>query len=282
MTPEALVYGTFLVFVVAIGLTVGSFLNVCIARMPDDRSLLPRSHCPHCRHTIRAKDNIPVWSWLWLRARCRDCAAPIGARYPAVEALGALVAVLVFRRFVPDAASIDPVHLTAAAIYFVLLAMLIVAAFVDVSHRIIPDQTSIYAVPFALAAMALLEWLGHTDWMGVSFRSAVLGSAAAGGLFALVSLTWVYLFRREGLGWGDVKLIALVGAFLGAIPGSLVVLLLSTLTMSVVGLTHLVWARKRLPLPFGPVLALCAAVYVLYGDLVLQTLFPGAARTIGL
>ena len=282
MSPELLYYGTYLVFVVAIGLSIGSFLNVCIARLPEDRSLLPRSHCPRCQHAIRARDNVPVLSWVVLRGRCRDCSTPISPRYPLVELLGALTAVLVFRRFVPDVDAIDATHLTAAAVYFAFASVLIVAAMVDISHRIIPDETSIYAVPFALGAMALLEWMGHADWMAVSFRAGVLGAAGAGGFFAVISLTWVFLFRREGLGWGDVKLIVVVGAVLGPVPGAMVVLLLSALSMSVVGLTHLVWAKRRLPLPFGPVLALCAVVYVLYGDVVLQTLFPGAARNLGL
>lgn len=265
-------------FAVTFGLVIGSFLNVCIARMPEDRSVVaPGSHCERCQQPIRWFDNVPVLSYVLLKGRCRHCDTPIGASHPLVEVLGGLMAWLLFRRFVPDPALLDLPHVAAWGVYFGFASLLIVATYVDLRHRIIPDPTSSWAVPLGVASVALLAWLGYDGWLATSWRSSVLGAAFGGGFFAVTGLLARFLSGREALGFGDVKLIAMIGAFLGPLPGVLLVMLIGSLIGSVIGIlaTLILWRRPMLP--FGPPLAIGALVYVLYGDLLLRAFFPAMA-----
>jgi leader peptidase (prepilin peptidase) / N-methyltransferase len=253
-------------FAVLYGLVIGSFLAVCIVRLPEDRSLLVPSACPHCAAKVRWHDNVPVLGWLWLRGRCRSCGEAISPLYPLVELLTALLAWLVFRKVFVDPADLDLAHIVAWVTRFGFLCLLVVAAAVDVRHRIIPDQTSIYAVPFGIAAAALLAWLGFdaVGWPG--WQEALLGAAFWGALFAALSLAGRFVMGVDALGWGDVKLVTMFGAFLGVLPGTLLALLFGSLIGSAVGLGALAVQRRRTALPFGPPLALGAAVVALWGD----------------
>lgn len=259
-------------FAVAYGLAIGSFLAVCIVRLPEDRSLLVPSGCPRCGARIRWYDNVPVLSWLALRARCRSCGTPIPPLYPLVELLGGLLGLLVFRQVFVDPADLDLAHAAAWTVRFGFLALLVVAAYVDVRHRIIPDETSIYAVPVGIAAAALLQWLGWDAPGWIGWREAIAGTVLWGGLFAAISLGFRFVTGVDGLGWGDVKLAAMLGAFLGPL-GGMVALLFASLTGSIVGLAVVLVRRRRPALPFGPPIALGAAVFVLWGP-VLAELLP--------
>jgi leader peptidase (prepilin peptidase)/N-methyltransferase len=263
-------------FAFGFALCIGSFLNVCIARIPEDRSVVwPPSACPACGHRIRARDNVPVLSWLLLRGRCRDCATPISPLYPAIELLTGLMGWLVYRRVVTGPGDLDLAHLAAWVFFLLFAAMLIAQTYIDIRHYIVPDEFSIYAVPFGVGGAALLHALGYTG--APTWQGAVVGALAGGGTLGLVSLAYWLVRREEGVGLGDVKLLAMIGSFLGALPALPVVVMVGSMAGAAVGLTALALQRKglRSALPFGPFLALGALVYLLHGDAILRALFPG-------
>lgn len=239
---------------IAFGLCIGSFLNVVIARMPAGRNIVfPRSACPRCGHLIAWYDNVPVLSWLWLRARCRHCREPISWRYPAVEALtGALFALALLRRGIG-------LDLLAALLF---LAGLIVITGIDFDHQIIPDSVTLpgIAVGFLLSLAA-----GGGRWQG-----SAVGILVGGGIFVVIIVVSVLLTGQPGMGGGDVKLGAMIGAFLG---WKLVVLsaLLSVFVGGPLALVLLATGRKgrKDPLPFGPFLALGGAISLFWGDAIL-------------
>ncbi len=262
----------------AIGLAVGSFWNVAIARLPEGRSLWTPSACEACGHRVRPRDNVPVLSWLWLRGRCRDCGTPFSAVHPLGELLGGMLGLLVFRRFVPDPDAMHAAEIVTAAFAFALVADLVIASYVDIRHRIIPDETSSYAIPVAVAAAAILTAIGAPDPLVVSWKLSVLGAAAGGGFLGLVAWIANWLAGQEALGWGDVKLMGLLGAAFGPLPGAFAVLLLASLLGAAVGLVVTVVARRRVHLPFGPALALSGIVYVFWGLELASILVPGMSR----
>src|SRR6058998_2426022 len=207
----------------ALGACIGSFLNVCIYRLPQDESVLrPASRCPRCATPIAWRDNIPLLSWLLLGARCRACRASIPARYPLVEAATGALAVLALVGFGPS---------PAAAVAFLFTAALLLITFVDLDHRFIPDEVSLPGIVVGLGAAFLPGGIGPLD-------------ALAGAVLWAVAWTYERLTGVEGMGFGDVKLLAMIGAFLGwqAIPAVLVV---SSLTGSLAGLALIFTRRGR-------------------------------------
>lgn len=260
----------YLGFGVALGLIIGSFLNVVIARLPEDRSVVsPPSACPRCNTPIAPRDNVPVLSWLLLRGRCRSCAAPISSLYPTIELLTGALAAALYLRLLPGPEALDLPHAAAFLVHLVFVAMLIAITFIDLRHYIIPDEMSVYAIPFAVAAMALLEQLG---WAGaIGWRSSVLGALFGGGALIAIMGLYYLLRRRQGMGWGDPKMLGMIGAFLGAVPALPVVIFVSATAASAVGIALLVLRRGKgvgmqTALPFGPFLALGAVVYLLHGE----------------
>ena len=260
-----------------LGLVIGSFLNVVILRLPRrmqaelaeacadlrdepteplpnrwfglDYLITPASTCPNCGHAIRAWENIPVLSYLLLRGRCSNCRAPIGLRYPVVEAVTGLLSLLVVLHFGPTG--------TAAAA-LILLWGLVALTVIDLDEQLLPDQLTLPLV-----------WLGllvNVDGMFTDLTSAVIGATAG-----YLSLWFVFQFfrlftGREGMGYGDFKLLAVFGAFLGWQMLPLIVLL-SSLIGALVGVS-LVLLRGRdrqLPIPFGPYLAAAGFVALLWG-----------------
>jgi leader peptidase (prepilin peptidase)/N-methyltransferase len=268
-------YPLFAVYSALIGACIGSFCNVCIARWPHGRSVIPRSACPVCGTPVRALDNIPILSWFLLRGKCRQCEARISPAYPLIEACGAALGLLAFRRFVPDIYALDLAHLVAWSASIVFLGALLVAAMVDIRHRIIPDETSIYAVPVMLGLVGLMQLVGYDGWPGATFTSAVLGAAMWGGFLAFFAVASEYVLRREGLGWGDAKLMAMIGAFLGVVPGGFSTLLVGSVLGAGAHLVNLAVTRRRSELPYGPWLALGAGVHLLYGDVWIREFLPG-------
>jgi leader peptidase (prepilin peptidase)/N-methyltransferase len=261
-------------FAIVYGLVIGSFLAVCIVRLPEDRSLLVPSACPRCSARVRWSDNVPIVSWFLLRRQCRSCGAPIPPLYPLVELMGGLLGWVLFRRVFTEPEHLDAVHAAAWAVELVFLSMLVVAAATDIRHRIIPDETSIYAVPVGIAAHGLLQWLGWDGWLALDWRQAVVGAAIWGGFFAFVAWSTKFVTGRVALGWGDVKLAAMLGAFLGPY-GAFLVVMFGSLIGAAVGIVATLVARRRVYLPYGPPLAVAATLYVLWGELLLQALFPG-------
>lgn len=237
-------------FAFLLGAVTGSFLNVCIYRLPLEQSVVaPRSRCISCGTAIAWFDNIPVLSWLLLKGRCRACGASFSARYPLVELLTALLSLLLFLRF-----GLSP----SFAVYFLLTAALITVTFIDLDHQIIPDEISLPGIGLGFLASFILPEPG---WL-----SSLAGIAAGWGSLALVFYGYLWLTGREGMGGGDAKLLAMLGAFLGlqAVP---FIIFASSLIGSVVGLSIMALQRKgrHLAIPFGPYLALAALLYLFYG-----------------
>jgi leader peptidase (prepilin peptidase) / N-methyltransferase len=251
-----------LAFVFLAGASIGSFLNVVAYRLPAGLSIVrPRSHCPFCKTTIPGYDNVPVLSWFFLGARCRFCGIPISARYPAVEALTGALAVLLVLRFGPSAqewASGVYGNLHIGGIYFAFAAALVAISLIDWDVQIVPDEISLPGIALGLAA----SWV-----LPPTFVDALIGAAVGGGLLLAVSRGYFLLTRREGMGLGDAKLMAMIGAFLGwqSIP---MVLLAASVTGTLAGLVLIRVRGKGLrhAFAFGPFLCLAAIAYVLVGD----------------
>ncbi len=233
-----------------IGAAAGSFLNVIIYRLPRGLSVVrPRSHCTSCGRKIAPHDLIPVLSFLLLRGRCRGCGARIALRYPAVEALGAILTVLVVSQ---------TAGLALAAVRWVFALALIAVLFIDYDFQIIPDAITLPGVVVGLA----FSLVGP-----IAIGDALLGVAIGGGGLLLVALAYQWIARREGLGMGDVKLMAMVGAFLGW-QGALATLVIGSCAGSLVGTGLLISHRgtRHTALPFGSFLAPAAWVVLLAGE----------------
>ena len=271
----------YLLLLTILGLLVGSFLNVVIYRLPImlERSwqqeyqeyfgeggdattervqpeperfnlMVPRSACPHCGHPISALENIPLVSWLWLRGRCRDCRAPISARYPLVELLTGLASGCVAWHFLPGWPLYGALLLT-----WTLIAL----TFIDLDKMLLPDQLTL---PLLWAGL-LLNLLGGL----ASLQDAVIGAIA--GYLLLWSLYWSFklLTGKEGMGYGDFKLLAALGAWLGwqSLP---LILILSSVVGAVVGITLMLLRRHQQgnPIPFGPYLAMAGWIALIWGE----------------
>jgi leader peptidase (prepilin peptidase)/N-methyltransferase len=267
----------FIVLCIIVGLMVGSFLNVVIHRLPkmmerewraqcaelDGRAeeesprynlIVPRSACPHCNHPISALENIPVISYLLLRGKCRGCKAPISVRYPVVEALSGLLCGYVAWRF--------GFGLSAFAALLFVWALLALT-FIDFDTQLLPDS-----ITLPLLWAGLLLNLSHTY---TDLPSAVVGAAA--GYLSLWSIYWLFrlVTGKEGMGYGDFKLLAAIGAWLGwqMLP---LVILGSSVVGAVVGITLIVVARhgRNIPIPFGPYLAGGGLVALFWGQTLTQ------------
>lgn len=250
--PIAVVYA--LIF----GLCVGSFLNVVIARLPAGRSVIsPGSACPRCGSAIAWYDNLPVLSYVLLRARCRACQNPISWRYPAVELICGMLFALAYLHF-------GPTSRLAAAL--VLLGALIAITGIDFDHQIIPDMLSIPGI-----AVGVL-WSFAPG--GIGWRDSALGVLVGGGVFIAIILASSLVLGQPGMGVGDVKLGAMLGAFLGW-KLALLSILLSVLVGGPLAATLLATGRKarKDPLPFGPFLALGGMVSLFWGETLLAWYF---------
>jgi leader peptidase (prepilin peptidase)/N-methyltransferase len=238
-----------------LGAVIGSFLNVCIYRLPREKSIVsPGSSCPLCEKPIAFYDNIPLLSYLILRGKCRHCGAMISIRYAAVELLTALLYVALYNVF---GLSLE----LAVAVLFV--TVLIVVSFIDLEFRIIPDILSLGG----LLAGAGLSFLRMPVF---SYVDAFWGIMLGGGVLWVIAFTYELLRKREGMGGGDIKLLAMIGSFCG-IKGVLFSLVSGSLLGSLVGIPLMIikHADTKYALPFGPFLSLGAALYVLTGDRVI-------------
>ncbi len=266
-----------------VGLTIGSFLNVCIHRLPKGESIVhPRSRCPHCGRMIAAYDNVPVLSYLWLRGRCRHCRRRISPFYPLIELLTGLTFLLVYHLW-----GISP-----PAVKAVLLASaLIVLTFTDLRERLLPDRITFPGIAagflFALwlpledgTAALLLRLLGGPNLPAVllSIADALLGALLGAGLLFALGEIWYRLRQVEAMGLGDVKMMGMVGLFLG-IKLTVLTLLLGSLLGSLLGGLFLLLAGKdtRYELPFGTFLGVAALIALFWGPQLVASylsLFP--------
>ena len=234
-----------------LGAVIGSFLNVCIYRIPAGESVVtPRSRCPHCLTTIRWYHNLPVVSWILLKGRCAYCGAPFSIRYPLVEALTGILFALFFYRF--------GVH-QATLVAWLLAALLVTISFIDLDHQIIPDVISLPGIPLGFFCSFALPWL--------SWQSSLLGILLGGGILLAIALGYEWLTKQEGMGLGDVKLLAMLGAFLGA-AAILPIIFLASIMGTAVGVPLMLIKRagRKLAIPFGPFLAGAALVYLFFVD----------------
>jgi leader peptidase (prepilin peptidase)/N-methyltransferase len=237
-------------FVFMVGLCIGSFLNVCIYRIPLSKSIAsPGSMCPRCQTPIRFYDNIPVLSYLWLKGRCRHCQAKVSLRYPLVELLGGLIALCCFLKFGP---SVD------AIVYFMLMAALLTVTFIDIDHRIIPDVISLPGILMGLGASFLLA--------NITPLQSLIGILSGGGLLWAVAWGYSLLMKKEGMGGGDIKLLAMIGAFVGW-RGVVFTIFCGSLIGTSAGLLVMWKTRQnmKLAVPFGPFLSMGAILYILFG-----------------
>jgi leader peptidase (prepilin peptidase)/N-methyltransferase len=243
--PDIFVY----VAVGLFGATIGSFLNVCIYRLPRHESIVwPSSRCPACGGRIAPYDNVPMLSFLWLRGRCRACRAPISFRYPLVESVNGFGYVWIVQQFGLG---------WSAAAYAALFSALLVVTFIDFDHQIIPDRITLPGIPLGILCAATV--------LPTGLLNSVLGVLLGGGLLWFMAWISPYLFGKEGMGGGDIKLLAMVGAFLGWEPVLLTVLV-GAFAGSVTGLSLIALKRLRRDqyLPFGPFLALGAVVAMFF------------------
>src|SRR5918995_426641 len=250
-------YGALITFVV--GAVIGSFLNVCISRIPKGESIIhPASHCPKCLAAIRFYCNIPLLSYLFLRGRCGSCYEPISFRYFVVELLMACLGVALFYQFGFGLAFV---------VGFVFIAALIVISFIDLDVRIVPDVISLPGILTGLLFAVIGRYL-ISDPMEIvpTPLGALIGVLAGGGF--LLTVAWIYekFTGVEGMGGGDIKLLAMIGAFLGW-PSIPLTLFFSSLGGSVIGLSIMLakGVDRRYALPFAPFLCLGALVYLFFG-----------------
>jgi leader peptidase (prepilin peptidase) / N-methyltransferase len=238
------------IFSFLLGLSLGSFLNVCIHRIPLKQSILhPPSSCPHCGERIRFYDNIPLLSFLFLMGKCRHCRHPISLRYPIVESLIALLSLFLFTTY-------------GISFQYLLLLLfagtLVTISFIDLDHRIIPDVLSLPGVA-AGWAVSLFPW-------SVYWLDSLIGTLAGGGSLYLVAIAYERITGREGMGGGDIKLLAMIGAWMGwqALP---LIVLVASLTGAVIGMVFILCAGEgyRFRIPFGPFLSLGTLLYLFFG-----------------
>ncbi|MBU1712511.1 MAG: prepilin peptidase [Proteobacteria bacterium] len=234
------------------GLTIGSFLNVCIFRIPESKSIVrPRSMCPGCNTIIKYYDNIPVISYIFLGGKCRKCKMPISFRYPVVELISGLTALAVFMKF---GLSFEGLA------YFIFISALIVITFIDIDHRIIPDVISLPGIPIGfLMASFLLP--------SINYMESLIGILAGGG--SLLAVAWIYnlITKKEGMGGGDIKLLAMIGAFIG-LKGVLFTIFAASATGTIAGIAVMLKTQKgmKLAVPFGPFLSIGTILYIFFGS----------------
>ncbi len=241
-----------LVFALLFGAIIGSFLNVVIHRLPTEESSLvfPASHCPRCLAPLSWYENIPIVSYLVLRGRCRHCHESISMRYPVVELCMALLSAAIVYRF--------GLTITAAG-YFLFCAGLLVIIWIDLQHQIIPDVISlpgiILGLIFSLASPA------------ITWQDSLIGLLLGGGVLYAIALFYYLWRKQEGMGGGDIKLLAMIGAFLGwqALP---FVIFASSLSGACVGILAMIHQGKgaKTRIPFGPFLSLAALTYLFFSD----------------
>jgi len=234
---------------ILLGAIVGSFLNVCILRLPKEESIItPGSHCPHCKKPIAFYDNIPLVSYFILRGKCRHCKKKISLQYPIVEGITALSSLLLFIKFGPSLPYL---------LYFAFVSSLIVITGIDLSHQIIPDLISLPGIGVGL--------LGSLLFLPLTFLNSLFGVLLGGGSLFLVATLYQWLFKREGMGGGDVKLLAMIGSFLGW-KAVILTILLGSLIGSITGIVIILLKGKdfKYAIPFGPFLSLSAVISLFY------------------
>ncbi len=242
------------IFILLLGLIIGSFSNVCIYRIPRNESLIrPGSHCPKCNQPIKFYDNIPLVSFIILKGKCRYCKGKISWQYPLVEFLTGIIYLLLFLRYGLQLVTF---------VYMFFCSALIIITFIDLKENIIPDVLSL---PFLLLGFLMSFFLKN-----LSPINSLLGILAGGGVLLLVAILGSFLFKKEAMGGGDIKLAAMVGAFLGW-QLTLLSLFLSFFTGAIIGIVILIKNKGESdPIPFGPFIALGTIIALFFGHSIIN------------
>jgi leader peptidase (prepilin peptidase)/N-methyltransferase len=247
------------VIVFIFGAVIGSFLNVCIYRIPRNQSIVfPSSRCPSCNTSIRVWDNIPILSYIILRGKCRSCGEKISPRYPLVEALNAFSYAAVLWRY---GIGWDFI------IYCLLLSALIVITFIDLDFFIIPDRITLAGIPLGLAAgcFILPDPFMRASFLG--YKASIIGALGGFIFYFLMAELSIRLFKKEGMGGGDIKMMAMIGGFMGW-KSVILTTFAGSLLGSVGGIAFMIAKGKGRGtlIPFGPFLALGAVISLFFGQ----------------
>ena len=269
-------------FAFAFGACVASFLNVCIWRLPRGESVVrPASHCPNCNAPIRWWQNIPILSWCCLRGRCANCGKPISARYVIVEALGGILFLMAYLQWAMPfmlrrapalgmVAALDP---WTVAVEWLVVAGLLLGSFIDLDHFYLPDRVTIGGMVLGVPLSFLVPELQCQTDRVAALCWSLCGLAGGFGFLWAVGAVFSRLFRKEALGFGDVKLIGAVGAFFGP-WAALFTVVASSVVGSVAGLLMVMRGRAKLggftAVPYGPFLALGALAWMYWGPAFLE------------
>ncbi|NBX67921.1 MAG: prepilin peptidase [Proteobacteria bacterium] len=253
--PPILVWTIIFIF----GILWGSFFNVCIVRLPEEKSVLwGRSNCPKCQALIPWFCNIPIFSFIFLRGKCLNCKAAISFEYPLVETFSGFMFLGLFLYFGWSKEFIANL---------ILCSGLLVISVIDLHHQIIPDEISL---PGIVIGFLVSLWVGKISWW-----QSLLGILIGGGIFLAIAWGYEKISKKEGLGGGDIKLLAMLGAWLG-VQSLLVIIIMSSLLGSIVGISLMIFQKKdfKTAIPFGPFLALGALAYLFFGEQLQTILFP--------
>ncbi len=244
-----------IVLIFVLGLIVGSFSNVCIYRIPKNESIVyPASHCPKCRTIIKPIDNIPLLSYILLKGRCRSCKSKISIQYPVVELLTGLTYLIIY---VIYGLSIQTL------IYIILSSALIIIAFIDLNEQIIPDVISLPGIVIGFIISFFVPY--------ISFINSALGVVVGGGIILVIGLAGSVIFKKEAMGGGDVKLAAMIGAFLGW-RYIIISLFLGFFLGALAGIILIMAKIKKREdaIPFGPFIVLGSFITLLWGEKILS------------
>ncbi|MFC1708788.1 prepilin peptidase [Candidatus Omnitrophota bacterium] len=244
-------------FVLALGLCVGSFLNVCIYRMPREESIVkpPRSHCPKCKKMVTWYDNIPLLSFLFLGGKCRNCKTKISFQYFIVESLTGIMFLLLYRSFGLNWATL---------IYIIFVCGLIVATFVDFNFRIIPDEINIGGIILALILSLAYPQLHNAPNHLLGLLRSFVGMIVGGGIIYLTGVFGDFVFKKETMGGGDVKLLAMIGAFLGW-QIAILTFFIAPLIGAVVGIIIKIKTKSSL-IAYGPYLSIASVIALFWNE----------------
>ncbi len=272
-TPDYFSY-TFLIFlsiwIFGIGACVGSFLNVVIWRMPRGKSIVsPPSHCPQCQHKLAWFENIPVISWCFLRGKCRSCKLPISVKYPLGELLTAFLYLLIWGKVI-----LNNEPLFFAFNYLSVTFFLIAVFFIDRSHRIIPNKLTYTMMIFGLIFSTIFPQVTYLTYASTPFYGFLcsLGGLLVGGLFfGVLAVLGELIFKKEALGWGDVKFLAAVGATLG-LPGIFFTVFFGSMFGSLYGMLLIIFKRGTMKtfIPFGVFLVIGTLIWILGGQFIVD------------
>jgi len=268
MTPEDFLLNW--IFPLGIGACIGSFLNVCIYRIPLGRSIvLPSSRCAACGIKLRWQENLPILSWVILKGHCRCGLTRLTGRYPLVETLTAILITWIWNLYPPD----------LALVYILFACGLLIATFVDIDLFIIPDSISLGGIVAGLVLSLLLPSLHDQATLRAGLVHSAIGMVLGGGILIAIAILGALVFRKEAMGMGDIKLLAAMGAFLGW-QAVLFIIAFASIVGAVYGILQLLRKQTRwgMAIPFGPFLAIAGITYLLGAHVLVDAYFASLSQ----